>query len=311
MRLLIDLPEGLARRIKELEFRGRYPSAEEFIWAAVENQLLLEEKGALVALTAGDDLGGRLLTRPSSTPQTVPAEQPTAAPLWGMINRFLPVKVGVRVLANLLADGGTDWVLLEEFERKAGAVAREYGIFLHDLDAKVGRKVEQRLSIGLPTGSKPVRSLSRYTQHFLAATPESALRKLGLAATSKNLVAEEVVGITEAGMKLTSLPNPALDGGDYTVSLSRDEAEFFKEQVCRSVRGEFDLWKEILELLGERGISQESLRAALKERKGWEGGTLAAMATGVLARMKELGLLQSRGRGPTALYESTGAPLPL
>jgi Arc/MetJ-type ribon-helix-helix transcriptional regulator len=306
MRLIIDLPDGLVRRIRELEFRGRYGSAEEFIWAAVENQLLLENRGSLVALTAGDESGGQLLSRPAGELSTVEAQPASDTPLWGMINRFLPVKVGTRVLANLLADGAKDWILLEEFEHKAGAIAREFGLFLQELDVKIGRKMEQRLSVGLPVGRRAERSLARYEEHFLAATPEGALRKLGLAATSTNLVGEEVIGITKEGVEFGNLSSPPLDEGDYTVPISKEEAEFLKGRVRSSVPGEWALWKEIFNLLGEGGLSQEGLRSALGETKGWEGGTLATMMAGVLARVKELGLVRSRGRGPNAMFEAVG-----
>ena len=308
MRLIVELPEGLARQIRELEFRGRYDSAEQFIWTAVENQLLLESRGALAALTASDELGGRLLSRPASAPPTVAAEEGNAHPLWGMVNRFLPVVIGARALANMLAEEGAEWVLLEDFERKAGGIAREFGLFLQDLDAKVGRKGEQRLSVGLPIGSRPDRSLARYQDHFLAATPESALRKMGLAATTANLVGEQVVGITKAGVEFAALPCPSVDEGDYTSSLSEQETAFLRQQVRDSVPGEWALWTQILELLGESGLSQDALRTALGSKRGWEAGTLTTMLTVVLARMKELGLVRSRGRGPSALYEAAILP---
>lgn len=304
MRLILDLPDSLVRRIRELEFRGRYDSAQEFVWAAVENQLLLENRGELAALTASDELGGRLLSRPSSRPAIVEAEKMSPGPLWGMVNRFLPIKVGARVLGNLLAGEGKEWVLLDEFERRAATVAREFGLFLQELDVKVGRRMEQRLSIGLPVGRKAERSLARYQEHFLAATPESAMRKLGLAATATNLVGEEVVGITRAGVEFVNLSSPPLDEGDYTTSLSCGEAEFLKQIVRAHAEAEWALWNEILELLGEGGLSQEALRKALGERMGWEGGTLTTMLAGVVARMRELGLVRSRGRGPSALFEA-------
>lgn len=307
MRLIVDLPDELVRRMRELEFRGRYGSAEEFIWAAVENQLLLEERGTMLPPAAAAESWGRLLARPSSPVATVPAEEASAGPLWGMVNRFLPVKVGARVLANLLAHEGAEWVVLEELEAKAGAIAREFGLFLHDLDLKVGRRAEQRLSTGLPTGEQAEKSVSRYQEHFLASTPESALRKLGFAATAKNLIGERVVGITKAGADFAGLTSPPLDEGDYTICLSKQEAEFLIEQVKDSVKEEWGLWAELSGLLGKEGLAQEQLRLALAESRGWQGGTLTTMMTGVLARMRELGLVRSRGRGPGAIHAATGA----
>lgn len=307
MRIVLDLPETLIARIRALLYSGRYESTQSFLFAAAENQLALEaaEFGEGEGAYLGS--GAELLAMPGETPELAPEPPPSEKPLTWMVNRFLPLKVAVRVLTNLLLRGNRPGIPLVELEVRAGAAAREFGLFLLDIDRRVGRPPSERLSAGLPVGHREKRSLERFVHHFLCAHPTSGLRALGLASISQNLVGEQVVGLTAGGAKLASLTSPPLDQSTYTVALSSTETEFLRAQIASHAAGERKLLTGLLREMRGQPAGQEKLHGHLSDEYGWKGGSLATMAAGALARMRELGLVRSVGRGASVQYSLTPA----
>jgi len=216
-----------------------------------------------------------------------------------MINRFLPIKVGARVLANMLLKEQEEYIPAPDFKALAARVAREYGLFLRDLDRQIGRKQEQRLAIGFPAGEDEEKSKDRYLQHFLCAAPGSALRSLSLCCVERNLIGEEIVGLTEAGYDFSALPSPCLDAGDFISPLSAEEGAFLRRLIAERLPAEAEAMRFVLDQAQARA-TQEQVKQALGGHLGASGGALEQMASGLLARMRELRLIEVRGRGPQA-----------
>jgi Arc/MetJ-type ribon-helix-helix transcriptional regulator len=303
MRLITDLPESVAARIRDLVFRGRYDSTQSFVLAAVENQLALEAAPESFGLE-GVAESAALLQRPSAAPEVVGGGKGSERPLDPMINRFFPVKLGARVLANLLLREQRENVLRRDLEAAAAQAAREYGLFLLDLDVKVGRRRWERLSTGLPVGPKERASKKRYVASFLCGDGEGALEALGLCARSANLVGEQVVGLTKAGADLALLESPLLDAGHYSAALSAAEVEFLREHVAGSVPGEAEAARVVLGVFREGAESQAVVLAAIGARYAVSGGALEQMAAGMLARLRELGAIGVAGTGAKATYQA-------
>jgi len=301
MRLIVDLPESLAARIRDLVFRGRYDSTQSVLLAALENQLALEAAPEPFGVR-GLAEAAALLQRPTATPELVPGGAGSEQPLDGMVNRFFPVKVAARVLANLLLREQRENVLRSDFEAAAAQAAREYGLFLLDLDLKVGRKRGERLSTGLPVGPVEQKSKRRYVHSFLCGDGGGALQALGFCVPGKNLVGEEVVGLTKPGAEFALLESPLLELGHYSGPLSTSEVEFLRRHMAANVPGEGDAARLVLSVVGEAPQSQAALLETIGKRYSLTGGALSQMAAGLLARMRELGVLLAEGAGAAAHY---------
>ncbi len=144
MKLVIDLPKPLVKRIRTAVERGGYENAKEFAEVALENQLELEESNggeesfttldeAVSNLEPGDsepsldertetsapesdqsaeggDVTDALTRRTQAYSRIEPLNPPgnewlEAGPLWGQYNRIFPTKLVVRYLANVQSDG--------------------------------------------------------------------------------------------------------------------------------------------------------------------------------------------------------------
>jgi len=301
MRIIADLPDSVAARIRDLVFRGRYESSQSFLLAAVENQLALEATPEAFGVRALADTAG-LLQRPPNAPQILQDAQASTQPLDGMVNRFLPVKLGARVLASLLVREDRDSILRRDFEATAAEAAREYGLFLLDLDTKVGRKRGERLSTGLPVGPRQEKSKKRYIQCFLCGDGQGALAALAMCARARNVVGEEVVGLTRAGVEFAMLESPVLDQGRYAQALGAAEVDYLLRHIAANVKGEAEAMRSVLAEIAKGRGEQAALVEFLGRTYGLSGGALGQMAAGLLARMRELGVVQVEGAGPRAVY---------
>ena len=169
MKLVVDLPDELVGRIRDVVENGGYDNPREFVETAIENQLELEEGSESEgfktldqaireydrAEPGSEDTGGSpepgSESRPNrsseSTPEydierrsyqeIVPIDPPSLdrvedGPLWGQYNRLLPVKFVLRRLANTLddqADPGDDLLTVIEHGSFSPAVARDARTF--------------------------------------------------------------------------------------------------------------------------------------------------------------------------------------
>lgn len=165
MKLVVNLPDELVGRIRDVVENGGYDDPREFVETAIENQLELEEGGESEgfktldqaireydrAESGSEDTGTSLeqttvatTEQPSdSTPEyalerrsyrdVVPVDPPSPdrvddGPLWGQYNRLLPVKFVLRRLANVLDDRSTpgdEVSTVIEHGSFSSAVARE------------------------------------------------------------------------------------------------------------------------------------------------------------------------------------------
>lgn len=169
MKLVVDLPEELVGRIRDVVKNGGYDDPREFVETAIENQLELEEGGESGgfktldqaiheydrAERSSDDTGGSPVSTSElgpnqvfeSTPEydielhsyrdVVPVEPPSPdrvddGPLWGQYNRLLPVKFVLRRLGNSLADladPGDNVSTMIDHGKFSSAVAQEARAF--------------------------------------------------------------------------------------------------------------------------------------------------------------------------------------
>ena len=144
MRYVVDIPPELAEEINRQVKSGRYKTPQDFVLAALQNQTYLESvqvEGDSLQQTvapapptqpAGDRLYQSLidfLKEPLLPPD--PARVHTVSlsefqrhdHLFGLTNRLFPVKPVVRVLGNLLAESGTEYIGLDQLQEKSAEAA--------------------------------------------------------------------------------------------------------------------------------------------------------------------------------------------
>ncbi len=326
MRYIIDIPNWQDIKIKEiLDNRSKgYSGVEDFIIVACENQIKLEG-GEAMDLQAVDDqtvaVGEATGTMPLLSAdvedcQTV--EVPDASILnngilWGQVYRILPIKIGVRVLANMVRGSGDAYVDVEKFRERAADAAREYGRRLKDFDELHGRKPGRKLSIGLPTGKKAEDSKNMYTAMYLAGVRKTdglmtgALSDLRFASFD----GEDRIGITERGLEFAQLENPILDGQSQGEkgTISEEEADYYLSIISESLPRESEFMKVVLSELEKGMSSREEFDRRVKEfvESIWSDKTITdattqTMGYGALSRMWELELVENERIGRRVIY---------
>lgn len=166
--------------------------------------------------------------------------------LFNFYSRFLPVKIVICVLGDLLQQKN-DWkVKLKELRVMAYDIAEELSekIVAYEKGNDVPRN--RKLSTGLPKKGtsdhdqeKIAMAQKRFKDQFIGKVRkraergdhfEGALIALGLVSVFKK-DEEEYITFTEKGKRLFLLENPVLDGEFEKGSLSKDESDFIFNEL--------------------------------------------------------------------------------
>ena len=331
MKYIIDMPKWLDIKIKRILANEAtdYSSIEDFIVVACENQIKLEDMEGAIGLT---DVGSKVIEAPDRTERTehflnlltsditacptveLPAsEKLESVLLWGQIYRIFPIKLGARVLANMIKESGTAHIKLGDFREVAADVARKYGLKLKKLDERLNRKLGEKYSTGLPIGKNAELSKNRYKAHYLAY--QTGKKTFTGALADLRLISIEggKIGITEKGLKFAQLTNPLLDIKEPVPSatLSVEESEHYLSLTNEFLPRETAFMKAVLSMIEKGEPPREEFNAKVKEdlESTWEKEITSAVAntmrSGVLSRMWELGLVESTRIGKTVCYKIT------
>lgn len=332
MRQLIDVDPRLWRRIQALLTEGRYASMNEFVAAAIENQVMLEtrsleeatlyltkgsrEPEALEETGAGSIESGLSLLELSiarSPPQLLEQrERPKNDIAWGLYNRIFPVKITLRSLSQLLAARGEKTVDLKALREQTTVQARLVAQML-GANRRVKGPRGERLFTGLPF-RKSDRAADRFGNMFVGSVSlkgkaEGFPALLGFVAL-KRVEGRPVVSLTEAGFAFAQLRNPVLDRDAGTAipnrTLSEEEADFYLAHIRSALPREWELATSVLEQIGEgvnttEGIDQV-VRTTVRDLKP---ALIPPTRSGVISRLGELGLVQRRQDGLKVFYALT------
>lgn len=328
MKYIIELPVELAKKISRLISEGKYESISQFAATAVENQLLLEESSeekldrVIGAHFTPDVSVGKMqmfshegLLSPnfaSSDIKTVSTPASDRIPndvLWGQYNRIFPLKITVRVLANLLV--GKDSVELGLLQSEAIRAAREIGIILKKKDEEQSRKYGNMLSAALPTGKSVIKAEKRFTNHFVgyltrAGRIEGAPGALKLLNIFEDTSGAYRVGITDAGLKFASLPNPIIDEKRFDTTLGESERDFYVKHVSESLQREAEAMFTVLRGIEEGASSPNELNSRVRAfSRGWSKSMTNTIRAGIVSRLHELGLITRARDGIRVSYALT------
>jgi hypothetical protein len=326
MRYIVDIPRRQDIKIKEILAgnSGGYSSVEEFILVACENQIKLEEtpvgskstESKIAASAEIEECDTSLRTTDFSGTATVDMPGPEKVKtivLWGQVYRVFPIKLGARVLANMLKEGNVSYIGLDEFRESAADAARSCGLKLKQLDEQHNRKPGSKFATGLPTGSNPESSMNMYKSQYLAYQTDKGDLVGALADLRLVNIDGDMIGITEKGLKFAEISNPFLDseGSSPNNILSVEEAEYYISLVDEFLPKEAEFMRFILKSLenGEphRGEFNESVKKLVEGY--WNREITTDMANtiryGALSRMWELGLVENKRIGRRVIYSIT------
>lgn len=323
MKVILDIPSDIERRIFEMVSLGLFKDPDHFIEIACRNQIKAEEGERTWGIDSAFPSSARsklpetrssilsriekLLQAPSEGVRT--SSKPThkmvvfsEKPLWGQYYRYLPVKIGVRVLCNLV-DGNP--VPLREFQETAAQTAKNLRMHLEDIDRRNQYGVGKKLATSFPSGTRE--SLKRYVTQFLVDARTSDGKLTGFMgrlhfASIKDEKGETYVCPTEAGLAFASIPNPVLEGSECKGSskaLSNKEVDFLLDHVRRNVGAEHEHMAQVLAILQRGSKSGKELNERLKpfyagfqnSEKPWTPAMINTMRSGVTSRLDELGLI--------------------
>jgi hypothetical protein len=262
------------------------------------------------ALTANENL----LRMPSQKPKLshLPLPENANSILWGQYYRFLPVKVGVRVLLNMYTEHFPE---LRDFTEKVTNVALPLRHRLAKLDRMDRRSFGELLSATFPTNDE--KSINRFVNQYMLHLRTSDMTLLGMMPELKliNVISDGKgiarIGLTNFGSQFALLQNPAIDL-DKPESLSSDEIDFLLNHIADNLPAEFEHMTIALKVIENGKKTRNELNAALKGyylhyHKGseWSDTVVNTMRSGLFSRLNELGLVRREKHGKYIRYHIT------
>jgi hypothetical protein len=302
------LPESITRQMRAFvdDSDSGYASIDEFVEAAIRNQLTLEvsspgERGSSESRRPVADTGPLLGPVEPEAPIALATPRFAAGTLSVMTNRLSPVKIAVRVLANLTRSGHFPDV--KQFQEHASRCARFVGLRLREEEIRRNAKGADRRSTAFPVANGESKALERYVAHFTTAKRGSAapgpLEILGLAQ-----VEEPVAKITAAGWRLAALPSPLLDECEGW-TLGPEEMQMLRLQLHDS-QEEAQAVRRFLRLVRRSAGGHDRLNELMiLEHSTWTASLAVAHRAAMTGRLRELGLLEVDGRGSDARIRVT------
>ena len=250
--------------------------------------------------------------------------------LSGQYNRLFPVKIVLRVAANLIStrdeykligeDGENieyDELHLEELRLQCLKVAGYAKERFKFVDRRSGSNMGERLAVGLPDKDGDAKKVKKQAERFVSQFVGSVRNKgqglpfeLGLLSIDD----DGTVQFTENGVRFMLMKNPLFDSqrawkdGE---SFSNEEKVFLIRMIQRNVPDEFDLMIKILTHIDAGKNSPKPLEEALVEEFNVSKTESSLMRSGVLARMIELSLVNREQTGRNVNYELTETGLKL
>jgi len=333
--VLVNLPVDAVQSISAFVTSKRYTSLEEFVLLAITNQLTYEKgTGSGLSNDANPNLhdhntsqgrtettqavsvrslhNGLYVARSHPDVAVLECPLPKDELLWGQYYRFLPLKVVLRLLENTSTNA---WPELHAFHEIVAKRVQELGGKLRALD-EIGLQSRDgvKLSVGFPNARKPEKSTSRYIEQYVGTVNRQHV-PYGFGPTIgfigiQTATNECYIGLTEAGRQFATTPNPVLDHDDYSASLGPDEVHFLIHHICNQIPAEKRHIGATLTAIAEGHDTPDELDQILGQQyrgwfpaQTWSSKKITAMRSGVLSRLREMGIVRPKRKGIRVRYD--------
>jgi hypothetical protein len=240
-------------------------------------------------------------------------------PLSPQYNRFLPLKIVMRVAANLLlhAEGVIqigekreeavrDPLYLEDLRQECAKVARYAKERMQWIDSAKGTDYGSWFSVALTDGS--TKQDERFMVQFVGSTRNHGQGlpfELGYLWVDK----DGAVSLTREGLEFVVAENPIIDrkdGWKEGETLSQTERLLLSRAINRNVPGEKKLLHEMMELIRNGKNTPSDIEAHLI-KKGHSQSEASVIRTGHMARMQDLGIILRTKTGRKVTYSLANA----
>jgi hypothetical protein len=225
--------------------------------------------------------------------------------MWGQVNRVLPMKFLLRVLLN---EAGGKPIGVPDAYALLGGHSRRYALHLQSLDEEAGRRRDERLSVGFPSGESEDAALRRFLSQYFAdvrsdGLASGALVFLGLVGFDP----QGRVGLTEQGVRFAEIENPILDEGRVDERLSRSEIQFYLRHSLDEAVGEASAFSVLLAGIRNGATTNDELSACMKSTvaASWTDTLVSTERSGAVGRMLELGLVARQREGVRVQFSAT------
>jgi hypothetical protein len=323
-----DLKAELYEQIKELVEQGKYPSIETFIEVALKNQILLEksigDKEKVVNTNREQGLGQNkyqdlsLIEEKPITVSPAPISSTRKSlPLWGMINRVAPAKVSLRLLSNMLAESGTEWISFSEFSEKLTAFGYNIRLQLEKREKKLDVIRGESIKMGLPL--KDLKSQQRFIDIYVGRlrtdnTNDGLLADLEFAVIRKMTdgnISKSVIGITDYGYEFAKLHSPLIDdclvkGETVSDALSEEEVIYLLRHIEKVRQADLEFLSFIYRSVKGGSNSPKQLAKLAShyfEKYKLKSNFINTMQGGALARLVEMRLIRIVKNGIYSSYQ--------
>jgi len=252
-----------------------------------------------------------LSTPDSGNVKTVDApmlDQIAHTELYGLWNRFFPVKVVTRVLASM-SKGDNGYIPLDFAQEKAADLARVLGRTIFNKERSLGRKRGDMIATALPWRRDEFKAKARFKTHFVGYINKNGIEGMPAALNLANIIKSsgtQMIGLTVAGLKFAILTNPVIDQEDYSSSLSQSERQFLLDLIKAKLPAEMQLMRSTLQLIANGTTSPTALQAELQKLKpNLNKAELSTLRCGLLGRIYELKLIRRYRDGLAITYEAS------
>ena len=241
--------------------------------------------------------------------------QITDEPLAGHYNRFLPMKVSLRVLLNMILGAETydegDYhtkmapIHIDEFRSKALSVAVYAKKWFAQLDSQAQISVGEEITVGFP--DEEGKSQERFVSQFVGSVRkkgEGSLCEMGFIRVD----GDGMVEMTREGLEFTRILNPIIDATPQAkrgIRMSQIEQFYMMRHIQQFLVGEWDFIVETAGLIHGGSNTPSTMDEKLRESKEWGESRASLMRNGVLSRMQELGFVERLKEGRNITYHLT------
>ncbi|MDN5867802.1 MAG: hypothetical protein L0H55_10445 [Candidatus Nitrosocosmicus sp.] len=238
-------------------------------------------------------------------------------PIGGLINRLLPSKIVLRMLALQLANKNSQWIDYKEFCEFVVTKSIQLRLQIERQERKLDVTRGESLKVGLPL--KDTKSQQRFINFYIGKVKsdgsfDGILGDLELGVIKKHYhdgIYSTIIGITKDGLGLAKLHSPVLDdvlrnGKRLSTPLSNEETLFLLQQIKRVRPGEFEFLNLVFKLIENGSDNPTALNRNIQDyfiSNNFSTASLKSILVGCIGRLVEMKIIKIRKNGVYTNYQ--------